>query len=120
MICSPTSRLIRRRPRDFREWQALRRWGKLPHREAQQPGYLLRSTRQDAGLTQEQLAERLQISQQAVSSAERWAANPTAELMFAWVQACERRLEFRVLEEALEAEGAPDRFFDTGTTVGLV
>ena len=93
MIRHQTSRLTRRRPRDFREWQALRRWGKLCQREAQQPGYVLRSARQDAGLTQKQLAERLQISQQAVSLTERWGANPTAELMFAWAWACERQLE---------------------------
>ncbi|RLE28016.1 MAG: hypothetical protein DRJ65_01020 [Acidobacteria bacterium] len=95
MILNRTSRLTRRRPRDFGEWRALRRWGKLCQREAQQPGYVLRSARQDAGLTQNQLAERLKISQQAVSLTERWGANPTAELMFAWAQACERRLELR-------------------------
>ena len=90
-----TSRLIRRRPRDFREWQVLLRWGKLSQLESQKPGYVLRCVRQDAGLTQKQLAERLQISQQAISLAERWAANPTAELMFAWAQACEKRFELR-------------------------
>lgn len=97
MIGPSVSRLSRRRPRDFREWWTLREWGKLPQREAQQPGYVLRSIRQDAGLTQKQLAERLQITQQAVSQAERWNANPTAGLMFAWGQACERRLEFRFI-----------------------
>ena len=97
MIRRRTSHLTRRRPRDFHEWQALRRWGKLYQRESQQAGYVLRSVRQDAGLTQKQLAERLQISQQAVSLAERWEANPTAELMFFWAQACEKRLELRFI-----------------------
>ncbi len=95
MIRDRSSFLTRRRPRDFHEWLALRRWGKLDQREAQQPGYVLRSARKDAGLTQKQLAERLQISQQAVSLMERWGCNPTAELMFAWAQACEQRLELR-------------------------
>ena len=94
MISPSVSRLTRRRPRDFREWRTLREWGKLPQRKAQQPGYVLRSIRQDAGLTQKQLAERLQITQQAVSQAERWNANPTVGLMFAWGKVCERRLEF--------------------------
>ena len=88
-----TTRLTRRRPRDFREWQALRQWAKLPQREAQQPGYLLRAIRQEAGLTQKELAERLSITQQAVSQAERWNANPTAEMMFSWAHACQRQLE---------------------------
>ena len=89
----PNSRLTRRRPRDFREWQTLRQWGKLPQRESQQPGYLLRTIRQNAGLTQNELAERLSITQQAVSQAERWNANPTAEMMFSWALACGRQLE---------------------------
>lgn len=88
-----TTRLTRRRPRDYREWQTLRQWGKLPHRESQQPGYLLRTIRQNAGLTQNELADRLSITQQAISQAERWNANPTAEMMFSWALACGRRLE---------------------------
>ncbi len=93
MTGSTDSRLTRRRPRDFREWQTLRQWGKLPQRESQQPGYLLRTIRQNAGLTQTELAERLSISQQAVSQTERWNANPTAELMFSWALACDTQLE---------------------------
>ena len=44
--------LNRRRPRAFLEWRALRRWGKLPDREAEVPGYLLRIARENTALTQ--------------------------------------------------------------------
>ena len=52
-------RLSRTRPRAFAEWQALRRWGKLPAWEEDVPGYLLRSLREGASLTQPAMAERL-------------------------------------------------------------
>ena len=89
-------RLTRRRPRSFSEWSALRRWGKLPVWEAEVPGFLLREARQFAGLTQKMLAERLDITQQAVSRAERWTSNPTINLMRRWLAVCGRRLELRV------------------------
>jgi DNA-binding XRE family transcriptional regulator len=89
-------RLTRRRPRSFTEWSALRRWGKLPVWEAEIPGFLLREARQFAGLTQRMLAERLDITQQAVSRAERWTSNPTINLMRRWLAICDRRLEIRV------------------------
>ena len=89
-------RLTRRRPRSFPEWLQLRRWGKLPEREAHVPGYLLRAARENAGLTQVQLAQKLGRSQQAVARAERWDSNPTARFMVRWANACGLRLEIRL------------------------
>jgi DNA-binding XRE family transcriptional regulator len=90
-------RLPRRRPRSFEEWAALRRWRRLPAEEQLVPGYLLRAAREEGGLTQQDLARRLGCSQQAVSQAERWSANPTAELMRAWAEATGRRLEIELV-----------------------
>jgi DNA-binding XRE family transcriptional regulator len=89
-------RLTRRRPRSFAEWSALRRWGKLPTWEAEIPGYLLREARVDVGLTQRELATKLDITQQAVSRAESWTSNPTVGLMRRWLEACGCRLELLV------------------------
>ena len=89
-------RLVRRRPRSFTEWSALRRWGKLPSWEVDVPGFLLREARHAAGLSQAMLADRLGITQQAVSQAERWSSNPTVDLMRRWLEACGHRLELRV------------------------
>lgn len=89
----PLPALERRRPRAYEEWAALRRWGKLPAGERVVPGYLLRAGRERAGLSQAELARRLGCSQQAVSQAERWASNPTVELMAAWASATGARLE---------------------------
>ncbi len=88
--------LKRRKPRDYAEWRGLRKWGRLPEWEPEPAGYLLREAREDAGLTQAELARRLGISQQAVSRAERWEANPTVGLMDRWARACERDLEIRL------------------------
>jgi DNA-binding XRE family transcriptional regulator len=90
-------RLERRRPRSFTEWRTLRRWGRLPPWEVEAPGFLLREARLGSGLTQEALADRLGITQQAVSRAERWGSNPTIELMRRWLSACGHRLELRVV-----------------------
>ncbi|MCG6963589.1 MAG: helix-turn-helix domain-containing protein [Acidobacteria bacterium] len=89
-------RLRRARPRSFAEWSALRRWGKLPQWEKNVAGYLLRQARTDAALSQRELAERLGITQQAVSRAEQWSSNPTVDLMRRWLDACGARLELRV------------------------
>ena len=89
-------RLIRRRPRSFIEWSTLRRWGKLPPWEVDVPGFLLREARSTSGLSQAMLADRLGITQQAVSQAERWSSNPTVDLMRRWLEACGHRLELRV------------------------
>ena len=88
--------LTRRRPRSFVEWRQLRTWAKLPRREENIAGFLLRDAREDTGLTQTQLAEKLGISQQAVARAERWAANPTVRFMVRWANACSRHLEIRL------------------------
>lgn len=92
-----TAQLTRRRPRAFLEWRKLRDWGKLPDREADVPGYLLRSARESAGYTQMQLAEKLGITQQAIARAERWSSNPTVGFIRRWAKACGKRLEFRLL-----------------------
>jgi DNA-binding XRE family transcriptional regulator len=89
-------RLNRRRPRSFTEWRTLRRWGKLPPWELDVPGFLLREARHATGLTQGILAERLGITQQAVSQAERWSSNPTVDFMRGWLEACGHHLELRV------------------------
>lgn len=65
----------------------LRRWEELPDWELDRPGYLLRLARETAGLTQAELGERLDVTQQAVARAERWEANPTATLMRRWAEA---------------------------------
>lgn len=81
-------RLVRRRPRRFPEWRALRAWGKLPAWELEPVGYLMRVAREAAGLTQTELAGRLGCTQQAVGQAERWESNPTVEFMRRWADAC--------------------------------
>jgi transcriptional regulator with XRE-family HTH domain len=63
------------------------------------PGYLLRHARLAAGLTQQTLADRLGITQQAVSRAERWSSNPTVGLMRRWLEICGCRLELLVERE---------------------
>ena len=93
-------RLSRTRPRVFPEWQALRRWGKLPPWEEGVAGYLLRALRAEAGLTQRELAARLGVSQQAVAQAERWTANPTVAFMRGWADACGASLELSFAPQA--------------------
>lgn len=88
----PLPRLRRRRPRSYVEWKTLRRWDRLPAEERVVPGYLLRLARERAELTQQELADRLGCSQQAVSQAERWESNPTVELMRDWARAIGTKL----------------------------
>ncbi|MGH7588411.1 MAG: helix-turn-helix transcriptional regulator [Gemmatimonadota bacterium] len=88
--------LTRRKPRDFFEWRTLRAWEKLPEWEEVPPGYLLRETREKAQLTQRELAARLGTTQQAVSQAEKWDANPTVALMRRWADACGAVLEIEI------------------------
>ena len=85
--------LTRNRPRAFAEWDALRRWGKLPAWEREVVGYRLRLVREAAGLTQKELASRLGVTQQAVAQSERWASNPTVELLRRWALACGATVE---------------------------
>lgn len=80
--------LARKKPRDYIEWKTLRRWGRLPNAERDIPGYLLRMAREEAGLTQKQLADELGITQQAVAQAERWTSNPSINFMRRWAKAC--------------------------------
>jgi transcriptional regulator with XRE-family HTH domain len=60
------------------------------------PGFLLRETRESAGFRQKELAERLGITQQAVSRAEKWTSNPTIGLMRRWIAVCGMELELVV------------------------
>jgi len=92
----PATDLPRSRPRAFTEWQALRRWGKLPASELDVVGYLMRALREEAALSQKALARRLRVSQQAVQQAERWSANPTVELLRAWAAACGGEVEINL------------------------
>ena len=84
--------LVRRRPRAYQEWLALRRWGRLPTWEADPPGYLLRQARERSDLTQAELATRLGRTQQAIAQAERWQSNPTISFMRDWAQATDTDL----------------------------
>jgi DNA-binding XRE family transcriptional regulator len=86
----------RRKPRDYLEWRALRELKKLPYWEESPPGYLLKEARENAGLTQADFAARLGITQQAVSQAERWDANPTIAFMRRWAEGCGVELEIRL------------------------
>jgi DNA-binding XRE family transcriptional regulator len=94
----PLPVLPRRRPRSYEEWSALRRWGKLPPREETIAGFLLRDARENAGLTQTDLARRLGRSQQAISQAERWDSNPTVSLLIEWAAAVGRTLRLEMAE----------------------
>lgn len=73
----------------------------MPEWEVLPVGYLLREAREAAGLTQRQLAERLDCSQQAVARAERWESNPTVTLVERWAAATGRRavVELRALAD---------------------
>lgn len=85
--------LVRRRPRRFAEWRELRSFGKLPPWEIEPAGYLMRSVREAAGLTQRELAEQLLCSQQAVAQAERWESNPSIDFLRRWARACDVKLD---------------------------
>lgn len=95
--------LRRTRPRSFIEWKTLRRWGKLPPWEADSAGYLLRLTRENAGLTQEELAQRLRCTQQAVAQAERWKSNPTVEFIRRWAKECGATLRLQLMPRGSQA-----------------
>jgi DNA-binding XRE family transcriptional regulator len=96
MTAAKMPNLTRRRPRSFLEWRTLREWGKLPRREAGVPGYLLRIAREQARLTQAELARSLGVTQQAVAQAERWESNPTVAFIERWAEACGCRLSIRI------------------------
>lgn len=91
---SPLPRgLMRRRQRSYEKWKLLRSRNQLPTWEELPAGYLLREAREAAGLTQAELAARLDCTQQAVARAERWRSNPTVSLLRRWATATGRRLE---------------------------
>lgn len=91
-----SSNLTRGRPRSYLEWKTLRAWGKLPARESDVFGFLLRTAREGAGLTQIELAKRLDVTQQAIAQAERWDSNPTVSFIKRWADACNTRMELRI------------------------
>ena len=95
-VPDPPSWARRSRPRSYVEWKTLREWGELPPWEPLRAGYVLRLAREEAGLTQEELAGRLCVSQQAVARAERCASNPTAALMERWARACDARVDILI------------------------
>lgn len=88
--------ILRRKPRGYPEWRALREWGLLPAWEEEPPGYLLRAMREAANLTQEEMGRHLGCSQQAIAQAERWQSNPTVGFLREWARAagCEVGLTF--------------------------
>ncbi len=88
----PELDLIRKKPRNYLEWKTLRQWDRLSASERDIPGYLLRLAREKAGLTQKQLAETIETTQQAVAQAERWISNPSINFMKRWVAACGTRI----------------------------
>ncbi len=92
----PELNLARKKPRDYTEWKTLRLWGRLPTSERDVPGYLLRLVREDAGLTQRQLADELESSQQAVAQAERWTSNPSINFMKRWATACGMKMRVKI------------------------
>ncbi|MCJ7500035.1 helix-turn-helix domain-containing protein [bacterium] len=100
MNCSsksfPDLDLIRKKPRDYIEWKTLRLWDRLPASERDTPGYLLRMAREKAELTQKQLAEELETTQQAVAQAERWTSNPSINFMKRWAAACGTRIRIEL------------------------
>ena len=95
----------RRKPRDYFEWRALRRWGKLPAWEDSPPGYLLREARETAGITQGELSRRLGRSQQAIAQAERWSSNPTAAFIRAWADALALELRIALVKTRHDRNG---------------
>lgn len=98
---------VRRRPRSYAKWRWLRQSGRLPDWEVVPAGFLLREAREEAGLTQRELAARLECSQQAVARAERWESNPTVGFVERWAAATGRRaaLELRPDERSSSTPG---------------
>lgn len=92
------------RPRDYQEWKTLRSWGALPDWELDPPGYLLRLAREDTRLTQNELAERMGVTQQAVARAERWDANPTVAFLRRWARACGKEVDIVFTKSGSRAE----------------
>lgn len=96
--------LGRKRPREYEEWLALKRWGRLPRSEHLVPGYLLRKAREAADLSQKELAQRLGCSQQAISQAERWQSNPTVGFMESWARETRCQLKVELVQSGSIAQ----------------
>ena len=79
----------------------MKRWGRLPRPEHLVPGYMLREARNAANLSQQELAQRLGCSQQAVSQAERWQSNPTVEFMESWARETGVQLRIELIQSGL-------------------
>jgi len=95
-LAEPSKGLRRRKPRNYLEWKTLRQWGALPSWEETSPGFLLRSAREEAGGTQQEMGKRLGCSQQAISQAERWGSNPTVQFLREWAQELGRDVEISI------------------------
>jgi transcriptional regulator with XRE-family HTH domain len=63
------------------------------------PGYRLRKSREEAGLTQAQMADRLGVTQQAVARAERADSNPSFRLLEAWAEALGARIRLEIVPD---------------------
>jgi transcriptional regulator with XRE-family HTH domain len=70
--------------------------GRRPPADESTAGDLLRKTREEAGLTQAELARQLRVTQQAIAQAERAGANHTVDFLQRWAKACKRRLSIRI------------------------
>lgn len=88
--------VTRLKPRSYEEWSALARWKKLPPWEPLRPGFLLRAAREEAGVTQAELAAKLGVSQQAVAQAERVNSNPSVAFVASWTRSLGTHFTFGV------------------------
>ncbi len=59
-------------------------------------GELLRHAREQAGLTQAELAHQFRCTQQAIAQAERAETNHTIEFLRRWAKACKKQLSIRI------------------------
>ncbi|HMF10593.1 MAG TPA: helix-turn-helix transcriptional regulator [Thermoanaerobaculia bacterium] len=59
-------------------------------------GDLLRHAREQAGLTQAELAHQFRCTQQAIAQAERAETNHTIEFLRRWAKACKKQLSIRI------------------------
>ncbi len=59
-------------------------------------GELLRHAREQAALTQAELAHAFRCTQQAIAQAERAETNHTVEFLRRWARACKKHLSIRI------------------------
>jgi transcriptional regulator with XRE-family HTH domain len=67
-----------------------------PSAEDASVGELLRHAREQAGLTQAELAHQFRCTQQAIAQAERAETNHTIEFLRRWAKACKKQLSIRI------------------------